>query len=417
MDAEIKRRAVDKMLDQLTNFMTTYELARFLQCPVLVVYKKAGELGYLYMRRPSYPLTRGQAEAILNGFEIKGAAINNWLAKQEFDPVAHKKYDSAIMQEGRGAYRLPELEASKAPVYEEDSDDDDRPDDESFGPGEEITWEDLVDPHKTPWASEQNRELARVFVANLRSAQIVKDQAERAKRDSIATALLCNMATPIIEALHELAKTKKDERVSRHLRSIADEAFQALLELARTGDSEASDEVCQFAIEAVKSLNQAAGEKGSAIPKTALRLVSWIAIVHANPSQHENPSAFASKIGLGKGLGLVTGPQARWDLAEDWTRIALSLRDHICEVRGNPNRYSEVAYSSDAAQLPEFKTGDAAHRWWKVAESAFLDSYPEPERVTRLNQLIKGDVVRKYPSRIQNKILARLKQRLLALAP
>ena len=69
-----------------------------------------------------------------------------------------------------------------------------------------------------------------------------------------------------------------------------------------------------------------------------------------------------------------------------------------------------------ADKLPEFSR-DTAPEWWAVAQRVLLFTYPEPEQITELADLVTADSHKTSPGVIRFRIRKVLKERFSALAP
>jgi hypothetical protein len=127
-----------------------------------------------------------------------------------------------------------------------------------------------------------------------------------------------------------------------------------------------------------------------------------------------------AQVDLGRDFEFVVTKGARWDSREQFTSVARDLCRHIETVRDNP-ALAFLPYAQAAVALPPIPhdpaaiaESGAAQKWWNVAKEAFLFTYPEPEEVECLNNLIKGKA-RQSPGRIGARILGRLEARFLSL--
>jgi hypothetical protein len=147
----------------------------------------------------------------------------------------------------------------------------------------------------------------------------------------------------------------------------------------------------------------------------------WPILCSRHPRLAHDANRIMAQVDLGKDFEFLASDGARWDPRDRFTSVARDLYRHIETVRDHPGPLGFLPYAQAAFALPPIPNNpaakghnDAVQQWWNVAKEAFLFTYPAPEEVECLNDLINGKA-RQSPGRIGARILGRLEARFLSL--
>jgi hypothetical protein len=204
-----------------------------------------------------------------------------------------------------------------------------------------------------------------------------------------------------------------------------------LAQKARDGDGDAALELARLAGEATEHLTKVC----KANPKLVLSLSrlrrAWPVIKHKKAKLSNDERDLFSAIQLGVDDFVELDAQtAKWKW-DDAGKIAYSLLNYIRRSRGSPpHGFDNGAISKFVKEKlsRDFDDGNA-NVWWKVAKEILLFSYPEPQVIQELSQLVSlkirrkkdGHTIdnpkRKSPGILKQEILSILESRFLAFAP
>jgi len=194
-----------------------------------------------------------------------------------------------------------------------------------------------------------------------------------------------------------------------------------LLAAAMAGDSEP----LEVAVTALNHMVSMLSDFVSLYPETSLKVgrtvEQWPILCSPHRALADDAERIMERVGLGKDFDFLVAHGARWDLREQFTGVARDLYLHIEAVRRDPDILHFLPYAQAAVALPPIPhnpraraASDAAQKWWNVAKEAFLFSYPEPQTLRSLADLVTGEASRSAAT-IRARILVRLEARFLKL--
>jgi hypothetical protein len=210
-----------------------------------------------------------------------------------------------------------------------------------------------------------------------------------------------------------------------------DATIGILAQMARDGNASAAQELARLAGKATEQLTKICTAKPAMVWPVSRYFRAWPVIKKKNAELSGDETRLFLAIQLGAADFIELDAQtAKWKW-DDAGKIAYGLLNYIRVSRGSlPHGLDNGVISRFVKEkLPHDFDDDNADDWWKVAREILLFSYPEPEAIQELSQLVPMTVrrkkdrrtvanpKRKSPGRLRQEILRILKSRFLAFAP
>ena len=181
---------------------------------------------------------------------------------------------------------------------------------------------------------------------------------------------------------------------------------------ARLGDAVAAQQLAFLAAMSAATVTEIAKAKPELLRPMARKWHVWPVLKFAREVPSAREKEIFSAIQLGADSPIELDPAtAKWKL-DGAGELADSLRAHVETMRVNYYNCNYGEIGVRAGRLPPFDD-KSANDWWAVAESAMLDTYPEPGKVPEFQALLPTSAKRRSPSRI----LEILRNRFMSLAP
>ncbi len=192
-------------------------------------------------------------------------------------------------------------------------------------------------------------------------------------------------------------------------------SLNQVLELAKLGNEGAVTKLVEAVEDIIRQLNLCAKTHPVTVRNAASRLTHWPVMYSPHPKLRLNPEDVVKMVKLGSDFPRNLDPNAKWDPRELGCKIAIHLFKYVEMVKNNPEQYNHFPYCDAARKLPNFNEDCAGQRWWEVAKSVLTFSIPNLIADPYLSQLAKGKSNRKFPSRMEQKILERVNNRFMSL--
>ena len=187
-----------------------------------------------------------------------------------------------------------------------------------------------------------------------------------------------------------------------------------LVELAKMGHPGAAEGLVSIVANGCAELSALSAADLPLFRSIARGRFKWPLMKSRFPSLSD-PETLLTDLQLGEDLPLAMDPRAK-GILDDAGEIALHLLFHVWHV----HRWAPKLYSRDVRDelsgLGKFNT-DSREQWWKVAKKCFLHSYPKPQEIPELNEMVTATTHRKSAGRIRRSILEMIKARFLSFAP
>jgi hypothetical protein len=194
----------------------------------------------------------------------------------------------------------------------------------------------------------------------------------------------------------------------------AEYLFELLQFKAKSGDSTSAQELAYLAIEAVITLTEIAKTKPEILLPTSQEYNCWPVIKMKRQALTDEEKTLFTNLKIGeKSMIELDAATAKWKW-DDAGKIADGLLFYIQRARTDQHiDFGRVG--KKAKKLQDFND-ESGPKWWDLAKSALLESYPEPEKVDELDRLVSAKSKRRSPGRIRQAILDILKARFLSFA-
>jgi hypothetical protein len=193
----------------------------------------------------------------------------------------------------------------------------------------------------------------------------------------------------------------------------AQDLINALFLLAEQGNQEAAFALVKLLAGSVSGLTQLGESKPALLQPVARKCWAWPMMKSRHPRLSDSDEIL-SKLNLGYDLPFWFDGTSKWQF-DEWGTIAFHLLFYVWRAR-KENRHDLFNYGRIgklADVLPCFSRA-TADKWWELALAIFRISYPNPEEISEFAELIT--LKRRTPSRVREKILARIKQRFVNFA-
>jgi hypothetical protein len=216
-----------------------------------------------------------------------------------------------------------------------------------------------------------------------------------------------------IEAsLFARAKRKKSgvQPMALKARDLIEELFVA----AREGNQEAASSLAGISQQSVIQLTKLAKSNPKLLQRAARRSWRWPVLKSRHPLLSDEHEAMLGQLNLGYDLPVYFDSSSKWRF-DEFGEIALDLLGYVWGTRKENCGmfdYGRIGRAADA--LPEFRKGPNANKWWELAKAHLLFTYPTPETIPELANLVR--LKRRTPSVVREKILERIKQRFINFA-
>ena len=207
-----------------------------------------------------------------------------------------------------------------------------------------------------------------------------------------------------------IARARRGKAGARPLAAKATDLIEELFTLAKTGNQTAASQLATLLRNSVIQLTELAKAKPELLRPIARKSWKWPVMKSRHPLLSDDHEDLLGCLNLGYDLPFHFDKSSHWRL-DGFAKIALALLMYLWgtrkEQRGERD-YRRVGELADA--LPEFRKGANAEKWWKLAEAAFLFTYPNPKKIPELVVLVVR-LKRRTPSVVREKIKERIKQR------
>jgi hypothetical protein len=215
--------------------------------------------------------------------------------------------------------------------------------------------------------------------------------------------------------LHIRAEVSPD--ATRYLHIKLENFIKQLLQLAKSGNADAACLLGKTIREACGELNKLALKEPALLRPEAMRSLNWPILDSPHPHLRDDSERILKSLKLGEGTALEIDKSAKWSLKDPAAEYAFCLLNFIHESRRNPSELIGLpAILIDRIKALDKYNDDNAKNWWKVAKDIFLHSYPEPETIPELADLIKTPSHTKSPGRIKQRILEKIQARFISFS-
>jgi hypothetical protein len=207
-----------------------------------------------------------------------------------------------------------------------------------------------------------------------------------------------------------LAPLDFEKKNTAELGRIAQEALGLLAQRARNGDGNATWFFSSVAVEAAMGLSQMVRAKPKSFRPIARHYYQWPLMRSTHPLNSDSDV-------LLRAIELSKGP-LRFDKSSKWkpghaALIAIDLVNHIESIRQQDVTDGKRKFSDF---LPPFSTA-TVNQWWTLAKRFLLTSYPHPEAVPEIAQIVNArSKKRRSSGRFKQEILDTIKARFNAIA-
>jgi len=212
-----------------------------------------------------------------------------------------------------------------------------------------------------------------------------------------------------------IARARRGKPGARALAAKATDLIDELFRLASNGNQTAASQLAELLRKSVIQLTELAKEKPELVRPIARKSWKWPVMKSRHPLLSDEHEDFLGCLNLGYDLPFHFDQSSHWRL-DEFARIALALLMYLWgarkEQRGNFD-YLSIGELADA--LPEFRKGPNAEKWWELAEAGLLHTYPKPNEIPELADLVR--LKQGTPeSKVREKIMERIKQRFINFA-
>jgi hypothetical protein len=197
------------------------------------------------------------------------------------------------------------------------------------------------------------------------------------------------------------------------LRRTADEVISHLNHKAWSGDGVALAHLAAIARSACEALSQIVRTNPKALAPIARKHGTWPMMRSTHPLNCD-PDEWLNAMELGADIPINLDQCSKWKPQGMATQCAFSLYQHLESIRQN-DEIEAINGRARGEWLPPFSR-DTAGQWWDVAWAFLLKTYPQPEQVAELNQIVKGPRKRRSPGRLRDAIKRTIQQRFTAMA-
>ena len=215
--------------------------------------------------------------------------------------------------------------------------------------------------------------------------------------------------------LHIRAEVSPD--ATRYLHIKLENFIKQLLQLAKSGNADAACLLGKTIRETVEELNKLALKKPALLRPEAMRSLNWPVLDSPHPFLRDDSAGILGTLKVGEGTALEIHKSAKWSLKDSADQYAFCLLNFIHESRRNPSELVGLpAILIDRIKALDKYDGDNCKDWGKVAKDILLHSYPEPETIPELADLIKAPSHTKSPGRIKQRILEKIQARFISFS-
>ncbi len=215
--------------------------------------------------------------------------------------------------------------------------------------------------------------------------------------------------------LHIRAEVSPDATKCLHIK--LENFIKQLLQLAKSGNADAACLLGKTIREACGELNKLALKEPALLWPEAMRSLNWPVLDSPHPFLRDDSKKILKTLRVGEGTALEIDASARWKLDKPAAQYALCLLNYMHESRRNQSELVGLpAILIDRVKALNEYNDDNCKNWWKVAKDILLHSYPEPETITELIDLIKAPSHIKSPGRIKHRILDKIRTRFISFS-
>jgi hypothetical protein len=211
-----------------------------------------------------------------------------------------------------------------------------------------------------------------------------------------------------------IARARHGKKGAGLLAEKAADLVDCLFTLAEDGNQTAASRLAELLRKSVHRLTALAKSNAAVLRPVARKSWKWPVMKSRHPLLSDEHEEFLGNLNLGYDLPFHFDRSSHWRL-DDKAQIALALLFYVWGARKEQRGacdYGLVGRFAD--KLPDFRKGLNAEKWWELAEAALLWTYPKPETIPELADLVS--LKRRTPSVVREKILERLKQRFINFA-
>jgi hypothetical protein len=210
------------------------------------------------------------------------------------------------------------------------------------------------------------------------------------------------------------ARARRKKSGAQPLALKAQDLIEELFVSAREGNEEAASSLARLVQQSVIELTKLAKANPKLLQRTARRSWRWPVLKSRHPLLSDEYEAMLGELNLGYDLPFYFDSSSKWRF-DDFGEIALDLLVFVWGTRKeNCGMFDHGQIGQVADALPEFRKGPNANKWWELAKAHLLFTYPAPETIPELANLVK--LKRRTPSVVREKILERIKQRFINFA-
>ena len=211
-----------------------------------------------------------------------------------------------------------------------------------------------------------------------------------------------------------LARAKRKKSGAAPMALKAGDLIEELFAAAKQGNEEAASSVAEILLRGVSQLTELAKANPNLLRGAARRSLKWPVLKSRHPYISEEHEKLFGELNLGYDLPFYFDRSSHWKM-DDFTEIALDLLGYVWRSRKeNSGLYDYSRVGELADSLPEFRKGTNANKWWELAKAHLLFSYPKPEMIPELADLVR--LKRRTPSIVRARILERIEQRFMNFA-
>ena len=204
---------------------------------------------------------------------------------------------------------------------------------------------------------------------------------------------------------------------TRYLHIKLENFIKQLLQLAKSGNAEAACLLGKTIREACEELNKLALKEPALLRPEAMRSLNWPVLDSPHPHLRDDSERILKSLKLGEGTALEIHKSARWIFKNPAAQYAFHLLNFMHQSQRNPSELVGLPKNLiDRIKALDQYDSDSSKDWWKVAKDILLHSYPEPETIPELADLIKAPSHTKTPGRIKQRILEKIQARFISFS-